>query len=182
MEILAIFKHDRAKARREGKCLACGQAGHFRPECPVVAPENRQTLEGSGSDSSPKAPSKAAPRGKAKAKSAAQAKGVTEDSGSKPEGAAASSSGNGPAGAVNQEALLAEAAKLLKGVSLKPLRLQEPEVDLTWVRSALTSASDPTYCLVDSGATNALRPASDGELKGCRVIRVDLASGVRICV
>ena len=44
-------------------------------------------------------------------------------------------------------------------------------------KDALTSASDPDYCLVDSGATNALRPASTEEIEGCRVIRVDLASG-----
>ena len=72
---------------------------------------------------------------------------------------------------------MAEAAKLLKGVSLKPLRIDDPELDLSWIRSALTSASDPSYCLVDSGATNALRPACEQELQGCRVIHVDLASG-----
>ena len=43
-----IFKHDRAKARRENKCLACGQEGHFRPECPIVAPENRQVAAEGG--------------------------------------------------------------------------------------------------------------------------------------
>ena len=31
---------------------------------------------------------------------------------------------------------------------------------------------------MDSGATNALRQAKDGELSSSRVIRVDLASGV----
>ncbi|CAE7537698.1 RE1 [Symbiodinium sp. CCMP2592] len=79
---------------------------------------------------------------------------------------------------VSQEALIAEAAKLLKGVTLKPLRIEDDGLDLTWLRSALTSASDPMFCLVDSGATNALRPASDQELKGAKSIRVDLASGV----
>ncbi|CAE7537564.1 unnamed protein product, partial [Symbiodinium microadriaticum] len=58
-------------------------------------------------------------------------------------------------------ALVAEAAKLLKGVSLKPIRLED--VDLSWVNSALTSAADPDYCLIDSGATNALRPAKPEE-------------------
>ena len=43
--------------------------------------------------------------------------------------------------------------------------------------SAVTSASDPLYALVDSGATNALRPGDPQELRGSRVIRVDLASG-----
>ena len=71
--------------------------------------------------------------------------------------------------------MVAEATKLLKGVSLRALTLGE--VDDSWLRSALSSASDPEYCLVDSGATNALRPAEDQELEGCRVIRVDLASG-----
>ncbi|OLP96614.1 hypothetical protein AK812_SmicGene21126 [Symbiodinium microadriaticum] len=33
------------------------------------------------------------------------------------------------------------------------------DIDASWVRSALASASDPEFCLVDSGATNALRPA-----------------------
>ena len=35
------FKHDRSKARKENRCLACGQKDHFRPDCPLVAPENR---------------------------------------------------------------------------------------------------------------------------------------------
>ncbi|CAE7787133.1 RE1 [Symbiodinium sp. CCMP2592] len=111
----------------------------------------------------------------------AQAKGVTEESGpgsesvSNTAGAAVASASSGTG--VSQEALLAEAAKLLKGVSLKPIRIDNPELDLTWLRSALTSASDPSFCLVDSGATNALRPACDQELQGCRVIHVDLASG-----
>ena len=50
------FKHDRAKARKEGRCLACGQAGHIRPDCTLVAPENRQvqTDAGATSGESPK--------------------------------------------------------------------------------------------------------------------------------
>ena len=44
--------------------------------------------------------------------------------------------------------------------------------------SAVATASDPQFALVDSGATNALRPARDDELKEARVIKVDLASGV----
>ena len=35
------FKHDRATARKQGRCLACGQDGHYRPECPNVKPELR---------------------------------------------------------------------------------------------------------------------------------------------
>ncbi|CAE7355520.1 RE2 [Symbiodinium sp. CCMP2456] len=31
----------------------------------------------------------------------------------------------------------------------------ESELDVSWIRSALTNASDPNYCLIDSGATNA---------------------------
>ena len=64
---------------------------------------------------------------------------------------------------------------MLKGVSLKPLSV---EVDESWIRSALASASNPDYCLIDSGATNALRPAVEEELREGRAIRVDLASGV----
>ena len=89
--------------------------------------------------------------------------------------AGSQSSGGNQGSPVTKEALLAEAAKLLKGVSIKAVRVED--LDVTWLRSALISASDPSYCLVDSGATNALRPASEGELEGCRVIRVDLASG-----
>ena len=174
-------KHDRARARREGKCLACGQSGHFR-DCPLVAPENRHTTPDSGSDASPKAPGAKGgpgPKGKAKAKASAQAKGVTEEDSLKGEApgnsAGSQSSGGNQGSPVTKEALLAEAAKLLKGVSIKAVRVED--LDVTWLRSALISASDPSYCLVDSGATNALRPASEGELEGCRVIRVDLASG-----
>ena len=53
-----------------------------------------------------------------------------------------------------------------------------PEVDQGWLRSAVSHASDPDFALVDSGSTNALRQAQEGELGGSRVIRVDLASGV----
>ena len=35
------FRHDRALARKQKRCLACGQEGHYRPECPLVSPENR---------------------------------------------------------------------------------------------------------------------------------------------
>ena len=30
------FRHDRAVARRLKRCLACGQEGHFRPDCPLA--------------------------------------------------------------------------------------------------------------------------------------------------
>ncbi|CAE7798008.1 GIP [Symbiodinium necroappetens] len=168
-----MFKHDRSKARKDGRCLACGQAGHFRPDCPLVAPENRPVVSEQSSDGSPNSSGGKA-KAKAKAKSGVQAKGVTEE-----KGEAAASSASGAAASlsatVSQEALVAEATKLLKGVSLRALTLGE--VDSSWLRSALASASDPEYCLVDSGATNALRPAEDTELEGCKVIRVDLASG-----
>ena len=71
-----------------------------------------------------------------------------------------------------QEALFAEAARLLKGVSLKPVRVggdlampaasEAPEVDQGWLRSAVSHASDPGFALVGSGATNALRQAKEG--------------------
>ena len=179
-----IFKHDRAKARKEGRCLACGQSGHFRPECPNVAPENR-AVQDSGSDTSPGASSGSGVRPAVKSKAKAKAgvsKGVIEES---PKGEAPasvpSSGGGASASPTSPEALVAEAAKLLKGVSLKPIRLED--VDLSWVNSALTSAADPDYCLIDSGATNALRPAKPEELLECRKIRVDLASGeAELCI
>ena len=174
------FKHDRAKARRESRCLACGQPGHFRPECTLVPPEHRQIASDTGSEASPKAGAqKGSAKGKAKAKAGAQANGVIEESNPKSEGArvspTAGASGSA-ASAVNPEALVAEATKLLKGVSLRAVRA-ECELDFSWLRSALLSASDPGFCLIDSGATNALRPAGEGESENCRVIRVDLASG-----
>ena len=172
-----MFKHDRSKARKDGRCLACGQSGHFRPECPLVSPENRP-VQDSGSEASPSSggasAAKASAKVKAKAKAGAQVKGVQEDT--KPE--AAVTPGRTSSGSVDlpsgSEALVAEAAKLLKGVSLRTVHV---DLDLSWVRSAITSASDPNYCLVDSGATNALRPASPEELRECQTIRVDLASG-----
>ena len=102
-----------------------------------------------------------------------QTKSVTEDS-----GAEASSSISTPA----QEALIAEAAKILKGVALKPLSVSEDLLeaaafDRGWLMGAISSASDPQYALVDSGATNALRSAREEELLEAKVIKVDLASG-----
>ena len=172
-----IFKHDRARARKKGKCLACGKGGHIRPDCPLVAPENRVTLD-SGAEGSPKSASpgqgKAGGKGKVKAKAGAQAKGITEETASASVASASAVSGSTSA-TPSPEALVAEAAKLLKGVTLKPLRV---EVDESWIRSALASASNPDYCLMDSGATNALRPAAEEELSSGRAIRVDLASGM----
>ena len=182
------FMHDRAAARRQKRCLACGQEGHFRPECSLVSEENRRVLQGEpsvGIATNPKAPVPKKPS-LAKAKGAPVVKGMVEDS-----GAPSASSGSGnqgvDAGSQVQEALLAEAAKILKGVSLKACKLpkwdlateEEPGtgLDLGWLVSAVASASDPTYALVDSGATNALRQAKEGEISAARVIQVDLASG-----
>ena len=39
------FKHDRMLARRQKRCLACGQEGHFRPECPIVPADQRQVRQ-----------------------------------------------------------------------------------------------------------------------------------------
>ena len=108
-----------------------------------------------------------------KPKAVPQTKSVTEDS-----GAEASSSISTPA----QEALIAEAAKILKEVALKPLSVSEDlleaaELDRGWLMGAISSASDPQYALVDSGATNALRSAREEELLEAKVIKVDLASG-----
>ena len=177
------FKHDRATARKQRRCLACGQDGHFRPECPLVAPEDRQVMPQSDNSnpSSPKTPSKAS--SPTKPKSGPQAKGLIEDN-------VASSSGTGTSAVTAegstkaQEALLAEAAKLLKNVSLKHLSLsegkdalQELGIDEGWLISAVTSASDSNFALVDSGATNALRPATAQEIEVARKIKVDLAAG-----
>ena len=62
-------------------------------------------------------------------------------------------SGGSQAVSPAQEALFAEAAKLLKGVSLKPLHvdreswqpaeLEVNEIDKGWLRSAVSHASDP---------------------------------------
>ena len=62
-----MFRHDRAAARRENRCLACGQAGHFRPDCPLVAPENRAVVsEGSPGGSPKSGQAQRGPKGKAK--------------------------------------------------------------------------------------------------------------------
>ena len=135
------FKHDRAKARKEGRCLACGQQGHIRPDCHVVPPEHRVVIADAGGEGSPKGGSvKGSPKGKAKAKAGpgAQAKGVTEDASSRSEvaGAAVNAASTSAAPTLSQEALVAEATKLLKGVSLRAVRIEpegEPEIDLSWV-------------------------------------------------
>ena len=55
----------------------------------------------------------------------------------------------------------------------RPWRLEEPGegvvalkkfgLDESWVMSAIASTSDPMLALADSGATNALRPATGDE-------------------
>ena len=165
------FKHDRPKARKEKRCLARGKEGHFRPDCPIVPQELRLPVAPDlGSPTAPKHPPP-----KAKAKVGPVLKGVVEDGGIEPSTPASGSSATGS----SQDALFAEAAKLLNQVSLKPIRLDDPllGIDQGWLRTAVLNASDPNYALVDSGATNGLRQASEQELGDSRVIRVDLASG-----
>ena len=170
------FSHDRATARKQGRCLACGQEGHYRPDCPIVAPENRQVQDPTSPRSSGPPPKSVPPvptgPPNPKTKATPQAKRVIEECGS---GTSTS--------AQAQEALMAEAAKILKDVTLKPLRVEGDSLGALglnqgWVMSAIATASDPQFALVDSGATNALRPAREEELKEARVIKVDLASGV----
>ena len=140
----------------------------------------------SSAEGSPKAGQPGGRGGKAKAKPKAspQAKGITEEGQG---GAESGSTSTSPGASVtNQDALLAEAAKLLKNVSLKPVRVEGDGVpfdfglgvDSSWLLSAIASASDLGYALIDSGATNALRPAESGELEQGKAIKVDLASGV----
>ena len=151
------FKHDRATARKQRRCLACGLGGHFRPECPLVPPEHRQVVSsGDANSASPKAAAKAS--AKALATPPNPPKGVTEDT----PGTVGRDSATSVAGD-SRETLLAEAAKILKGVSLKPLKVLEGEWDEgelhvteEWLFSAISGVSDQRYALVDSGATNAL--------------------------
>ena len=176
------FKHDRATARKQKRCLACGQDGHFRPECSLVSPENRQVVSPSTSNTpSPKSNVKGG-GSPGRPKAGAQAKGVTEEASSSSGGVGSVTTSDDAARA--QETLIAEAAKLLKGVSLKPLRRDGDEgafrewgIDRGWLMSAVASASDPNYTLIDSGATNALRPSMGDELGSAQLIKVDLASG-----
>ena len=133
--------------------MACGQSGHFRPECPLVASENRVTAE-SGSEGSPKASSgggKAGGKVRPKAKAGAQAKGIIEEAGQ----ATAASVGAGTATAPSTpspEALVAEAAKSLKGVSLKPLRVEEDE---SWIRNLNAKAMEAVQAKADKAGLTA---------------------------
>ena len=131
----------------------------------MVAPEDRQVTPQSDI-SNPAFPKAIAKTGSPnRPKSAPQVKGVTKK-------ASSSGNGGGAPGASQdssvkaQEALLAEAVKILKGVWLKHPsvgRIEDPlqqyGIDRGWLISAVNSASDGNYALVDSGATNALRPA-----------------------
>ena len=131
--------------------MACGQEGHFRPECPLVSSENR-TVQDPGSPQMRSPNSKAPPPKRfpvPKGKAAPQAKGIIEDAGLDLTGSGGSSQDE------VQKTLMEEAAKLLKGVSLKPLRLASEGpgmrslgalgIDHGWLVSAVTSASDPHY-------------------------------------
>ena len=154
----------------------------------MVAPENRVILDSTGTLDPRASPPKRL--GASKAKAAPQAKGITEDSGSI---SSTETTAVAKPGGSAQEALIAKAAKLLKGVSLKPISMSVPDpwemealkhpcpselgIDEGWLRSAIVSAADQLFALVDSGATNALRPAKEGELREAKVIQVDLASG-----
>ena len=133
---------------------------------------------GDANSANPKAAAKAS--AKALATPPNPPKGVTEDTpGTVGRDSATSVGGD------FRETLFAEAAKILKGVSLKPLKVLEGEWDEgelhvteEWLFSAISGVSDQRYALVDSGATNALRQAEPGELVESKRIRVELASGV----
>ena len=170
---------------------SCGQSGHYRPECTVVPAEHRQvqTETGSASEGSPERGSPPSGKPKGKAKVQAQAKGVVEEASAVPDTPRANSVSVASAGTgagSSQETLLAEAAKLLKNVTLKAVRIEGEDsdgaldlgIDSSWLLSAIMAPSDLGFALVDSGATNALRPAGPGELDMGRLIKVDLASGV----
>ena len=156
------FKHDRAKARKQSRCLACGQSGHYRPDCPIVPAELRPVSPEGGSPSAKSPPSPKKPEAKPKPKSQPQAKGITEETPSGSAGARNSEVSGAPSTSGAKEALFAEAAKLLQGASAKALRIGDWSIDEA----------------IDSGATNALRFASSEELREAKSIRVDLASGV----
>ena len=183
------FKHDRAKARKDRRCLACGQSGHYRPECAVVPAELRQGPSDSSAESaSPKSPEPKKPAAKPKPKAGTQAKGISEDVQGSSGAQVGQGNGSGNSSVPGQQELLAEAQKLLKGISLKAVHVRDPleayGIDKAWLLSAVvnasspTSASDVSYALVDSGATNGLREARAGEWENTQSIKVDLASGV----
>ena len=66
-----------------------------------------------------------------------------------------------------------------ESVQVKGPRFLELGIDEAWLRSAIVNdnAADQLFALVDSGATNAVRQAKEGELREAKVIQVDLASG-----
>eukprot|EP00439_Symbiodinium_sp_Y106_P041339 s742_g5.t1 len=107
------------------------------------------------------------------AKAGAQAKGITEETASASVASASAVSGSTSA-TPSPEALVAEAAKLLKGVALKPLRV---EVDESWIRSALASASNPDYCLIDSGKAGAQAKGITEETASASVASASAVSG-----
>ncbi|CAE7605438.1 TY5A [Symbiodinium sp. CCMP2592] len=114
----------------------------------------------------------------------AQVKGVSEDTASADQGSAGVSVGSAASASLKDE-LVAEATRLLKGVSLKAIRIGDPTslkecgINQAWLQSVIQSASDQQWALIDSGATNGLRPVvDDTELGDARAITVDLASGV----
>ena len=173
------FKHDRAKARKQGRCLACGQSGHYRPDCPVVPAELRPVSPEGGSPSakSPPGPKNPEPKGRPKSHPQTQAKGITEETPSGSAGARGSEGSGVGSSPGSKEALFAEAAKLLQGASAKAIKVGDWSIDEAWLCSAM-NASSVEYVLIDSGATNALRYAGGDELREAKSIRVDLASGV----
>ena len=109
------FKHDRAAARKQGRCLACGQECYYRPDRPNVAPENRQvTDQGNPSSGGPSPKAQGAGPGPKtsplpKPKAVPQSKSITEDSGAESSLSVSTSA---------QEALMAEAAKVRTSLML----------------------------------------------------------------
>ena len=101
------FKHDKMAAKKEKRCMACGMEGHFRSECPTISHDGKgcgETAVAGLSSGGPLAKAGPPPR----PKSGPQLKGVEETD--------APTGGNSKA----EEALIAEAAELLKGVGRSP--------------------------------------------------------------
>ena len=165
--------HANDETSLKGRCYVGSAEDHWANACPARSarrtegkPDNSSSL---GLKEGGKAKGKGKPvKGTPKVKAVGPSEGisvpeVSEGAISQVSGAAEPSQAQPPN--VTTE-LAREMTEVLKSLRLKKLGLSQVLVQ-----------GEPTYGLIDSGATSALRQARDGELMKARVVQVQLAVG-----
>ena len=162
--------HNKTLARKQNRCLGCGQRNHYRSDC-TVAPQPSEGL-----NPNPGGKQGGKPKGQKGGKGGEPAVRAADASTASPQAktvieTAAAQSNLQP----SQQQLISEATQLLKSLHVKRLSV------CAAFKRALAESPTTGGCrgLLDSGATNGLRQGTPSEIAESRTIEVSLAVGSR---